>query len=312
MSVTNLLDIIIVNWNADQQLKTCLDSLTSNLPGGAASINVVDNSEKGNSGDVELENSQVHFIYPEKNLGFGGGCNLGAAQGHSPFILFLNPDIIFPDSSLEKLLTKLETADFPDQAGIIGVQLLNFDGSIQKNIARFPRFKHLFPRMFGLDRLFPKTFKPHYRKDLDYSQNQVVEQAPGAFFLVRRKVFEQLGGFDERFFMYYEDVDFSYRAHLAGWQTLYLAVIAVYHQGGGTTQSIQGKRLFYSLRSKVIYVAKHFGRPKACLVIIGVLLLEFPVRIILSLFRFSFGDIKNTIYALGLFFVNIPNMVKMI
>ncbi len=312
MSPADLLDIVIVNWNSRPQLTACLRSLSqSGLPKGA-SIVVVDNFLQNQIPEDISGTPPFTILHPKKNLGFGAGCNLGAAQGHAPFILFLNPDIIFPDGSLEKLITKLETGDLPDQVGIIGVQLLNFDGSIQKKIARFPLFKHLFPRMLGLDHLFPKTIKPHYRKDLDYSQDQVVEQVPGAFFLVRRNVFEQLGGFDERFFLYYEDVDFSYRAHLAGWQTLYLADIAVYHLGGGTTQFIQGKRLFYSLRSKVMYVAKHFGRLKACLVILGVLLLEFPVRTIHSLFRFSFRDLKNNIYALGLFLVNIPQMVKKI
>jgi GT2 family glycosyltransferase len=119
-----------------------------------------------------------------------------------------------------------------------------------------------------------------------------------------------MGGFDERFFMYYEDVDLSFRAHLAGWKSVYLADIAVKHLGGGTTASIQGRRLFYSMRSRVIYIGKHFGGLKAGLVLLGILLLEFPVRMILSLLRLSFVDLLNTIKALGLLLINLPAMFK--
>jgi GT2 family glycosyltransferase len=310
MSAADMLDIIIINWNTYQQLRTCLDSLCTNSLSSVASIIVVDNSEQEPSTDNALGNSQIQYILPEKNLGFGGGCNYGASQSDAPFILFLNPDIVFPEGCLDKLISIIESGDIPDRAGIIGAQLLNPDGTIQKNIARFPSFKHLFPRMLGLDRVFPKTFKSHYRKDLDYSQTQVVEQVPGAFFLVRRNAFKQLGGFDERFFLYFEDVDFSYRAHLAGWQTLYLADVSVQHTGGGTTQSIKIRRLYYSLRSRVLYVSKHFGRRKAYLIILGILFLEFPVRIIRSLFRISYQDLKNNFQALGLFLANLPEIVK--
>ena len=310
MSPADLLDIVIVNWNSRLQLAACLRSLSqSGLPKGA-SIVVVDNSPQSEiTGDISGA-PPFTILHPEKNLGFGGGCNHGASQSGAPFILFLNPDIVFPEGCLDKLISIIESGDIPDRAVIIGAQLLNPDGTIQKNIARFPSFKHLFPRMLGLDRVFPKTFKPHYMKDLDYSQTQVVKQVPGAFFLVRRNAFKQLGGFDERFFLYFEDVDFSYRAHLAGWQTLYRADVSVQHTSGGTTQSIKRRRLYYSLRSRVLYVSKHFGRRKAYLIILGILFLEFPVRIIRSLFRISFQDLKNNFQALGLFLANLLEIVK--
>ena len=305
-----LLDIVIINWNSSSQLKTCLKSLSQSDSPESVSVVVVDNS-------LNLENMQdilnlppFKLVQPKRNLGFGGGCNLGAAQGKAPFILFLNPDIYFFPDTLMKLLAFLKSGKMPDSAGIAGVQLVNLDGSIQKNIARFPEVKDLFPRMLGLDRLFPRLFKPHYVRDLDYTQNQFVDQVPGAFFLIKRPVFEQMGGFDKRFFMYYEDVDLSYRAHLAGWKSYYLAKITVKHLGGGTTASIQGRRLFYSMRSRILYVGKHFGILKAGLVLLGILLLEFPVRLIRSLLRLSMLDLFNTINALGLLLINLPDMFK--
>ena len=289
------------------QLNACMESLSQNDSTKNVSILVVDNSMNLES---TQDTSNIKIIRPQKNLGFGSGCNLGAAQGKAPYILFLNPDLVFQPGNIDQLIAYLKSGKLPDNTGIIGIQLLNPDGSIQKNIARFPEFKDLFPRMLGLDRLFPKYFKPHYIKNMDYSQNQFVDQVPGAFFLVKRTVFEKLGGFDERFFMYYEDVDLSYRACSAGWRTYYLADIAVKHIGGGTTASIQGRRLFYSLRSRIIYVGIHFGSMKAGLVILAILLLEFPVRIILSLLRLSFPDLLHTIGALGLFIINLPCTLK--
>lgn len=310
MSPADLLDIVIVNWNSRPQLTACLRSLSKRgLPKGA-SIVVVDNSLQSESPEDISGALPFTILHPEKNLGFGAGCNLGASQGKAPFILFLNPDILFPPGSIKKLIAYIQADNLPDNTGIIGVQLLNPDGSIQKNVARLPMFKHLFPRMLGLDRAFPQLFKPHYIKDMDYSQNQLVDQVPGAFFLVRRELFETLGGFDEHFFMYYEDVDFSYRARLAGWDTLYLAEISVQHVGGGTTEHIKGRRLFYSLRSRVLYAEVHFGRVCAIALIFGILVLEFPARLLHALLHFSLDELSTTIEALGLFLVNLLEVVR--
>lgn len=305
-----LLDIVIINWNSVLQLTECLDSMFQNNAPEDVSVFVVDNSSDAGQTQFHTHPALVELVNPGRNLGFGGGCNLGAAQGNAPFILFLNPDIYFFSDTLTKLLAFLKSGKLPDSAGIAGVQLVNLDGSIQKNVARFPEFKDLFPRMLGLDRLLPGLFKPHYARDMDYTQSQFVDQVPGAFFLIKRPVFEQMGGFDKRFFMYYEDVDLSYRAHLAGWKSYYLAEIAVKHIGGGTTASIQGRRLFYSMRSRILYVGKHFGILKAGLVLLGILLLEFPVRLIRSLLRLSMLDLFNTIKALALLLINFPAMFK--
>lgn len=305
-----ILNIVIVNWNSQLQLTACLRSLSKRgLPKGT-SIVIVDNSQQSEIQEDIPDAPPFTILHSVKNLGFGGGCNLGAAQGHAPFILFLNPDILFPPGSIKKLIATIQADTLPEQAGIIGVQLLNSDGSIQKNVARFPRFHQLFPRMVGLDRVFPKVFKPHYDKEMNYDQNQLVDQVPGAFFLVKRALFETLDGFDERFFMYYEDVDFSYRAHLAGWNTFYLAEISVQHMGGGTTERIKGRRLFYSLRSRVLYAGKHFGRVHAITLIFGILILEFPARLLRALLHFSLDELSATIKALGLFLANLPEVIR--
>jgi len=308
----NILDILIINWNSGIQLRGCIDSIlfsTIKIPG---KLIILDNCSTDSSIKSFDRVRGIQIMQPSENLGFGGGCNLGSSQSKAGFILFLNPDIQFLPDSLGKLVDFLSSPELPPETGIVGVQLQNPDGSVQKNVARFPRFWALFPRMIGLDRLFPRFFKPHYVKDMDYTKNQLVDQVPGAFFLVRRSCFEQLGGFDERFFLYYEDVDFSYRAHLAGWDTLYLADVSVEHIGGGTTDQIKGRRLFYSLRSRVLYTSKHFGYLHAVILYFGILFLEFPARIFRSALHLSSEEFFATLKALSLFLANLPKIIKKI
>jgi len=299
-----LLDIVIVNWNSPHLLEQCLQSIqTSSIPLSGKLI-MVDNSAS-ESAPILPPPLSIDYIKTDRNLGFGGGCNRGAAHGKAKFILFLNPDILFQQDTVQKLTSFLRSDKLPTDVGILGVQLLNPDGTIQKNVARFPRFTQLFPRMLGLDHILPKIFPPHYDKSMDYSKTQIVQQVPGAFFLVRREVFAQLGGFDERFFMYYEDVDFSFRAYANGWKTLYLADIAVFHQGGGSTQSISDQRLFYSLRSRVLYMRKHGNIAQAVFLTLGILLLEFWARFFKALFQGDFHQIGTTLKAYLLFLTHI-------
>ena len=164
--------------------------------------------------------------------------------------------------------------------------------------------------MLALDRVFPHIFPPHYVKNMAYDQTQIVDQVPGAFFLVRRTLFQQLGGFDERFFMYYEDVDFSYRASVNGWKTLYLAEIAVAHQGGGTTENISDKRLFYLLQSRVLYIKKHYGYLQSVFVLLGTLIFEFLARCIRAVIHCSKSELYATIKAYSMFLHAFPELLR--
>jgi len=309
MTAPNVLDIVIVNWNSGEHLRECLATILSSgtqLPGR---LTVVENCSNDGSMDGVDELMDIEVLRPEKNLGFGGGCNRGAKQGKADFILFLNPDIRLRVDTLARLMAFLKSKQLERDTGIIGVQLIGPEGVLQRNIARFPEFRHLFARMLGLERMFPGRFPPHFRKDLDYSKTQGVDQVPGAFFLVRRVLFDALGGFDEGFFMYYEDVDFSYRARQAGWRTLYLADIAVDHTGGGTTESIKGQRLFYSLRSRLLYVRKHFGRGKAAIAALGMLTLELVSRCARAILRLSAAELTSTLQAYALLVGSLPKVV---
>jgi GT2 family glycosyltransferase len=140
----------------------------------------------------------------------------------------------------------------------------------------------------------------YFMHEWDHRKTRRVDHVIGAFFLVRRELFVDLHGFDERFFVYLEDLDFSFRAHKAGWCTVFLAEAQAFHAGGGTSQQVKARRLFYSLRSRLLYAFKHFSRPGAVGVLLTTLLVEPVSRSLLALLRRSMTNLRETWMAYGL------------
>jgi hypothetical protein len=133
--------------------------------------------------------------------------------------------------------------------------------------------------------------------DWNHAESCRVDQVMGAFFLIRRDLFESLGGFDERFFVYFEEVDLSFRAHEAGATSYYLANCQAFHKGGGSSEQVKAKRLFYSLRSRILYGYKHFGILSGTAVLLATLLFEPFTRLLLALCRGSMQSITATVEA---------------
>lgn len=292
---TPRIDIIIVNWNAGDHLRKCLASIPAatrkdlfNL-----SVIVVDNGSTDNSleGLSELA-IPLRVIRNTVNRGFAAACNQGAAGSRADYLLFLNPDtILYPDS----LLTPVRFMERPDSAriGIIGIQLVDENGTVSRTCSRFPTTGMFVAKTFGLDRLLPGLFPTHGLLDWDHLSSREVDQIMGAFFLVRSRLFTSLGGFDERFFVYFEEVDFSLRALSTGWKSYYLADAQAYHHGCGTTEQVRAMRLFYSLRSRILYGFKHFGVLSAACLLFATLVLEPLARLALLLAKCSLSGISE-------------------
>ena len=306
------LDIVIVNWNAGDQLVACLRSIQGLIPDSIFQISrciVVDNASSDGSADkLDDFSFNLTVIRNSENRGFGSACNQGARIGEGEYILFLNPDIrLLPDSLTKALLFLEESRN--KRVGILGIQLLDDDGEIQRSAARFPTPWSLTYQMVGLDRLWPGRFPPYIMSDWDHWESREVDQVQGAFFLMRRNVYEELGGFDERFFMYYEDVDFAYRARLAGWRNYYFVEAQAFHRGGGTSDQIKVGRLFYWMTSRLKYTAKHFGRPIAKRMLVASLLLEFWARVGKNLITLSGEHLIETVRAYGKFIKALPELI---
>ena len=269
---------------------------------------VVDNASGDGSAD-RLDQLALPLVVLRnlENTGFAHACNQGAKAGAAEYVLFLNPDVQLFSDSLEKALVFLAEPQ-NENVGIVGIQLTDENGVVQRNVARFPTPGALFSQMVGLDRLSPAHFPALFMVEWDHRSSRAVDQVPGAFFLIRRHVFEKLHGFDERFFLYFEDLDLAWRARQAGFASYYLAEARAFHRGGGTTSQVKAQRLFYILRSRVQYVAKHFGRPAAVSIMLASLAFEFWLRLALSLIRFSVSSFVETAQAYGLFVRALPRL----
>jgi N-acetylglucosaminyl-diphospho-decaprenol L-rhamnosyltransferase len=306
------LDLIIVNWNSGSQLRHCLHSILGSECRGLIfnRVVVVDNaSNDGSLEGIESLNLPLRLIRNQDNRGFAASCNQGARESSADYLLFLNPDtVLFRDS----LLKPVEFMEQPENSpvGIVGIQLVDKAGNVSRTCARFPTTVDFCSKMLGLDRLFPTTFPGHFMTDWDHSTCRNVDQVMGAFFMVRRKLFEILGGFDESFFVYFEDLDFSLRARRSGWRSLYLTDARAYHKGCGTSERVKDMRLFYSLRSRILYGFKHFNIFAATGLMVATLVLEPFPRIVLGFVRGSYEDIKGTIRGFFMLWRAVPILLR--
>lgn len=299
-----MISIITVNWNAKKQLQHCIKSLSGPL---IHQTIVVDNASNDDSEQFVANLPQVTLIRSNENLGFAKACNLGAKHANAEFFLFLNPDAaVFPDT-LERALAYMQ-APANSKVGICSVQLLDIYGDVARSCARFPTPAIFLALAVGLNRLIPRL--GHHMAEWPHQDTRDVDQVIGAFFLVRRNLFEALGGFDERFFMYFEEVDFSFRARQHGWRCVYLADVQAFHAGGGTSKQVKARRLFYSLRSRLLYSAKHFSPLAATLVFLTTLLLEPFSRSTLALARRSLPSLKETWHGYFLLWRWLPQWLR--
>lgn len=301
-----LISIIIVNWNSGLQLRDCIASISQHGGKFVEKVIVVDNGSVDGS-DASVENiSDVTLIRAGINLGFGKACNLGAQGAKSEYLLFLNPDAaLYADTLPVALAFMQDLAN--SRVGICGVQLLDEAGHESRSCARFPSAVSFVAHAVGLDRFFPRL--GHFMAEWDHTQTRQVDHVIGAFFLVRRELFKALHGFDERFFVYLEDLDFSYRARQASWRSVYLVDAKAFHAGGGTSNQVKARRLFYSLRSRLLYAFKHFSCIGAVGVLLATLLVEPMSRSILSLIRRSPSGLMETWSAYGMLWNWLPQWV---
>jgi N-acetylglucosaminyl-diphospho-decaprenol L-rhamnosyltransferase len=294
------LAIVIVNWNTRDQLRECIASIKVAAQGDfvLSDVVVVDNASSDDSmHGIEGLGVHVQSIRNSSNRGFAAACNQGAKGLHTDYILFLNPDTRLFESSLSEPLRFMQQ---PENAGvgICGVRLLDESGQPSTSAARFPTLRLMLGNMLRLSRFWPHAFPSQLLSASEMTASGPVDQVIGAFFLIRARLFEHCTGFDERFFVYFEEVDLSLRALQLGFSSYYLSTATAFHRGGGSSERVKAARLFYSLRSRLLYARKHFH----ILSVVAVVLLtiaEFPLRLVQGLLRGSGIDMANTTSAYG-------------
>ncbi|MCD6496781.1 MAG: glycosyltransferase family 2 protein [Deltaproteobacteria bacterium] len=292
-----VLDIVVVNWNAGEYLRRCMESVERSSRDGfvLGHVCVVDNASSDDSmARIESFDLPMQVVWNVTNRGFAAACNQGAGGSQADYLLFLNPDVQLFEDSLSRAVAFMEECGNQDVA-LSSVQLLDDSGQVARSCARFPTTGRFFSAMLGLDRVFPKLFPAHFMEEWDHGDTRDVDQVMGAFYLVRRNVFDRLGGFDERFFVYFEDVDFAYRVAREGLKTRFFADARVYHKGGVSSEHVKAARLFYSLRSRILYAYKHLGWHRATGVALGTFLVEPATRLAWAALSGSSDDVVETL-----------------
>lgn len=305
-----LIDIVIVNWNAGTRLRCCLESIARHALAEVAGVVVVDNgSTDGSADNLDVPGLPLQIIRNADNPGFARACNQGAAIGQSAYVLFLNPDTEIFQGSLRTPLDYMMDPDHQD-VGVCGIQLVDESDSVARTCSRLPSLRRLTIGALGLNKLPWLRSSGMAMRNWDHQSTRAVDQVMGAFFLTRRQVFDALQGFDERFFVYFEEVDFCCRAKRAGWEVMYLSNARAYHEGGGSSRQIKAGRLFYSLRSRLLYGFKHFPAWQAWTLVGVTAVIEPLTRLAFCLGRGGWSNAKDTLGGYRLFWKHLPDIVK--
>ncbi|MDP3837225.1 MAG: glycosyltransferase family 2 protein [bacterium] len=222
------LSIIIVNYKSKDKLANCLRSLVSaDLSGIEYETVIVENASGDDLSDLLSLYPQVRLINSPANLGMGGGNNIGIRETSGAYILVANPDIVFTPDSIKQIYEYIKVTP---EAAIVGPKLLNPNGSLQYSCARFPNFFLPVLRRTRLGRYLPSVIDHYLMKSTNHNEIKAVDWIMGACFVLRRdELFIEGKLFDERFFMYFEDVDLCRRARAAGKSTIYYPEAIVTH-----------------------------------------------------------------------------------
>ncbi|MEO8414882.1 MAG: glycosyltransferase family 2 protein [Ginsengibacter sp.] len=289
-----MIDIVIVNWNSGDYLFKCIQSVfTKNNESIIGKVFIIDNNSSDDSLKKIGKNNRVVILYNQENKGFSKACNQGFTMCTSPYVLLLNPDTQLFDSTLPDCISFMNRTN---DADILGCQLLNDDGKVTRSCARFPNPLRIFYDAIGLSKMAPKVFTPAFlMTDWDHKSSKYVDQVMGAFMFMRTSIFEKLGYFDEQFFVYFEELDFSKRLAEQGGKTYFNHKISATHSGEGTTYSVKAFRLFLNLRSRLQYSKKHFSYPGYVFVWYCTFFIEPFTRTFFLLLKGNFKEIKKVI-----------------
>lgn len=288
MSQTDI-TIIIVTWNSEKWIKGCLDSILATSGDLKIEIIVVDNFSKDRTLEIlKPYGLQIKLIQNSSNLGYAKGCNQGLKIAQGNYVLLLNPDTEITENSLKKMRDFMEKTP---EAGALGPQLVDFEGQIQPSCRRFPNYKLLLWELLGLSRLCPKSkiFGAWKMGDFDFKSTREVEQPMGSALFLRKKVIDQIGLMDERFFLFYNDVDFCYRIKQAGWKIYFYAEAKIFHFRGASTGQVRVKKIILSHWGHFLYLKKYHGSGLK-----AILLLPFGLGLFFSsLLRIVFNFLKK-------------------
>lgn len=254
-----VLTVIIVSYNVKFFLEQCLCSVQRAAANDVEVLVIDNNSADGSVEYLQEKYPFAQFIISNDNMGFARANNQALKKARGKYILFLNPDTIIPQDLFTNCISFM---DAHADAGALGVRMIDGSGQFLKESKRgFPSPWVAFCKMSGLTNLFPrsKTFARYYMGHLAEKETQIVDALAGACMFVRKELVEKIGGFDEQFFMYAEDIDLSYRLQRTGFKNLYFPHCTIIHFKGESTRKDR-KYVQFFYKAMIQFVRKHFGK----------------------------------------------------
>lgn len=246
------LSIIIITHNSEKFIKNCIDSVSrqNNI---TKELIIIDNFSIDNRiSTFKKKYIKIRNIVSKTNFGFAKACNQGAKIANGKYLLFLNPDTIIRPYCIKEMIRFL---DSKKDAGLVGCKILNPDGSLQPSCGNFPTiFNIVFDRVPVINKIFKTEL---IRRDSYYQKEECPDWISGSFFLVRKDVFLKLGGFDEEYFMYAEDIDFCYRVRKAGYKVYYNPNAEIIHYDMGKSKERKGFKAKNMRKGFSIYFRKY-------------------------------------------------------
>ncbi len=253
------LSIIIVNWKVKDLLEKCIQAIFEQTKNISFEVFVVDNA----SGDDSVEMvrgkfSQIDLTASTENLGFAKGNNLAIKKARGRYVLLLNPDTEILENALEKMVRFM---DANQNYGIAGCKLLNPDLSLQPSVRAFPDLASQLFILLKIHHLFPhsKTMYKYLVQDFDYEKTQEVDQVMGAFLMIRREVINKIGLLDEKFWIWFEEVDFCKRAKSSGYKIFYTPEAKIIHHFGQSFKQAMGLKKQKDFNRSLSYYFKKHG-----------------------------------------------------
>ena len=260
------ISVVVVSWRTRELTLACLAAVAADAARGEAAVEtvLVDNaSGDGTAEAVRGAFPGVEVVAANRNLGFAAGCNLGLSRARGRYALLLNPDAEIPPGTLGALVRFLDAAP---RAGAAGCRLVSPSGEPQFSAGRFLTPFNQFAETIGLARLVPAAaLRRSYHEREIAGEAAEVDWAVGACLALRRAALDEVGGLDERFFMYSEDEDLCYRLRRAGWGVHLLSGVRVRHVGGGSASQALARMRDEARASQQAFVRKHGGAVRAAL-----------------------------------------------
>lgn len=282
------ISVIIVSWNVGDLLRDCLNSLYASVLGGrSVEVIVVDSASTDDTVAItQREFPQVIVLPQTENLGYTRCNNIGLKIATGRHVLLLNPDTLILGDALASLSAYL---DEQPEVGLVGPHTLNDDHTTQSTRRRFPNRRLAFFESTWLEPFAPKTWLREYAfADKDDHATFEVDWMQGSCLMARREVYDQIGGLDEGFVMFYEEMDWCKRAKDSGWRVVYVGKAQIVHLGGKSTEQASARKFIHYNESKLRYFSKVYGSFFASM-LRWVLLLGYGWQLMVEWFKGRLG-----------------------